>query len=64
MQGTYLQVSLEEIGERTNGDMRMALNQLQYMSLQTRVLKFADLRARLVAGAKDRDVSPFNAVDQ
>lgn len=58
------EVALEELGERVNGDMRMALNELQYMSLRTRVVKFTDMKARLVSSAKDEDISPFNAVDK
>lgn len=42
----------------------MALNQLQYMSLRTRVVKYADMRTRLMASAKDEDISPFSAVDK
>eukprot|EP00850_Spirogloea_muscicola_P007171 SM000035S13151 [mRNA] locus=s35:789176:794102:- [translate_table: standard] len=57
-------VTLEELGEHVNGDMRMALNQLQYMSLRTRELKLADMQHRLAVSAKDEDVSPFIAADR
>jgi hypothetical protein len=60
----WLQLALEELSERVNGDMRMALNQLQYMSLRSRTLKYTDVRTRLMASAKDEDVSPFSAVDK
>eukprot|EP01018_Ginkgo_biloba_P023733 Gb_23963 [translate_table: standard] len=58
------EVTLEALGERVNGDMRMALNQLQYMSLSLSVLKYADIKARLQGGGKDEDVTPFTAVDK
>ncbi|CAM6084916.1 unnamed protein product [Calypogeia fissa] len=58
------EVTLEEIAQRTNGDMRMALNQLQYMSLRTRTLKFAEVRSRMLASSKDEDISPFSAADK
>lgn len=57
-------LALEELSERVNGDMRMALNQLQYMSLRSRSLKYSDVRTRLMASAKDEDVTPFSAVDK
>eukprot|EP00249_Psilotum_nudum_P023458 c28881_g2_i1 orf=668-3328(-) len=57
-------IALEELGERVNGDMRMALNQLQYMNLQSQVVRYADMKSRLVSSAKDEDISPFNAVDK
>lgn len=60
----WLQIALEELSERVNGDMRMALNQLQYMSLRSQVLNYADIRTRLMASAKDEDVTPFSAVDK
>lgn len=47
-----------------NGDMRMAINQLQYMSLQMSVIKYDDVRERLKSSAKDEDISPFTAVDK
>lgn len=59
-----MQLALEELSERVNGDMRMALNQLQYMSLRSQTLKYTDVRTRLMASAKDEDVSPFSAVDK
>lgn len=57
-------VALEELSERVNGDMRMALNQLQYMSLSMSVIKFDDVRQRLLTSSKDEDISPFTAVDK
>ena len=59
-----LQIALEELAERVNGDMRMALNQLQYMSLSMSVINYDDVRQRLQASAKDEDISPFTAVDK
>eukprot|EP00252_Welwitschia_mirabilis_P003820 TRINITY_DN1388_c0_g1_i1.p1 TRINITY_DN1388_c0_g1~~TRINITY_DN1388_c0_g1_i1.p1 ORF type:complete len:950 (-),score=248.13 TRINITY_DN1388_c0_g1_i1:318-3167(-) len=56
--------ALEELGERVNGDMRMAVNQLQYMSLSLSVIKYADIKARLTNGEKDEDITPFAAVDK
>ncbi|XP_058084970.1 replication factor C subunit 1 [Magnolia sinica] len=58
------EVALEELADRVNGDMRMALNQLQYMSLSLSVIKYDDIRARLLTSAKDEDISPFTAVDK
>lgn len=58
------EVALEELAERVNGDMRMALNQLQYMSLSKSVIKYDDVRKRLLSSAKDEDISPFTAVDK
>lgn len=58
------EVALEELAERVNGDMRMALNQLQYMSLSKSVIKYDDVRQRLLSSAKDEDISPFTAVDK
>ena len=40
----------------------MALNQLQYMSLSMSVIKYDDIRQRLLSSAKDEDISPFTAV--
>ncbi|KAK7850281.1 replication factor c subunit 1 [Quercus suber] len=57
------QIVLKELAERVNGDMRMALNQLQYMSLSMSVIKYDDIRQCLHSGAKDQDISPFTAVD-
>ncbi|GBG82876.1 hypothetical protein CBR_g36402 [Chara braunii] len=58
-------VALEELSDRVNGDMRLALNQLHYMSLKSsKVIKFTDMRARLVASAKDEDLTAFTAVDR
>ncbi|KAK9903071.1 hypothetical protein M0R45_001287 [Rubus argutus] len=58
------EIALEELAERVNGDMRMALNQLQYMSLSMSVIKYEDVRQRLLSSAKDEDISPFTAVDK
>ncbi|KAJ0261308.1 Replication factor C subunit 1 [Hirschfeldia incana] len=57
-------ISLEELAERVNGDIRLALNQLQYMSLAMSVIKYDDIRQRLLSSAKDEDISPFTAVDK
>ncbi|KAJ6852365.1 replication factor C subunit 1 isoform X2 [Iris pallida] len=58
------EIALEELADRVNGDMRMALNQLQYMSLSHSVIKYDDIRERLLSSAKDEDISPFTAVDK
>ncbi|KAK1425376.1 hypothetical protein QVD17_20728 [Tagetes erecta] len=58
------EVALEELASRVNGDMRMALNQLQYMSLSMREIKYDDIRQRLLSSSKDEDMSPFTAVDK
>ncbi|KAK9999208.1 hypothetical protein SO802_018811 [Lithocarpus litseifolius] len=58
------QIALEELAERVNGDMRMAVNQLQYMSLSMSVIQYDDIRQRLLSSAKDEDISPFTAVDK
>nr|XP_043623103.1 replication factor C subunit 1 [Erigeron canadensis] len=58
------EIALEELAERVNGDMRMALNQLQYMSLSMSNIKFDDIRQRLLSSSKDEDISPFTAVDK
>ncbi|KAL5563459.1 hypothetical protein UlMin_033206 [Ulmus minor] len=58
------EIALEELAERVNGDMRMALNQLQYMGLSMSVIKYDDVRQRLLSSAKDEDISPFTAVDK
>ena len=42
----------------------MAINQLQYMSLSMSVIKYDDIRQRLLTSAKDEDISPFTAVDK
>lgn len=42
----------------------MALNQLQYMSLSMSVIKYDDVRQRLLTSGKDEDISPFTAVDK
>lgn len=42
----------------------MALNQLQYMSLAMNVIKFDDIKRRLLSSSKDEDISPFTAVDK
>ncbi|CAA6667946.1 unnamed protein product [Spirodela intermedia] len=57
-------IALEELADRVNGDMRMAINQLQYMSLSLSVINYDDVRARLLNSAKDEDISPFTAVDK
>ncbi|XP_031371611.1 replication factor C subunit 1 isoform X1 [Punica granatum] len=58
------ETALEELAERVHGDMRMALNQLQYMSLSMFVIKYDDIKQRLLSSAKDEDISPFTAVDK
>ncbi|MCI16101.1 replication factor C subunit 1-like, partial [Trifolium medium] len=58
-----MRIALEELAERVNGDMRMALNQLQYMGLTMSVINYDDIRQRLLTNAKDEDISPFTAVD-
>ncbi|KAI3918099.1 hypothetical protein MKX01_041419 [Papaver californicum] len=58
------EIALEELADRVNGDMRMALNQLQYMSLSMSVIQYDDVRQRLLSSAKDEDISPFTAVDK
>ncbi|KAI3744069.1 hypothetical protein L1987_57141 [Smallanthus sonchifolius] len=58
------EVALEELASRVNGDMRMALNQLQYMSLSMREIKYDDIRQRLLSSSKDEDMSPFTAVQK
>ncbi|XP_062088936.1 replication factor C subunit 1 isoform X2 [Humulus lupulus] len=58
------EIALEELAERVNGDMRMAINQLHYMSLSMSVIKYDDVRQRLLMSAKDEDISPFTAVDK
>lgn len=58
------EIALEELAERVNGDMRMALNQLQYLSLSMSVIKYDDIRQRLLGSMKDEDISPFTAVDK
>lgn len=60
----FFQIALEELAERVNGDMRMALNQLQYMSLSMSVINYDDIRQRFLTNAKDEDISPFTAVDK
>ncbi|XP_023532344.1 replication factor C subunit 1 isoform X2 [Cucurbita pepo subsp. pepo] len=58
------EIALEELAERVNGDIRMALNQLQYLSLSMSVIKYDDIRQRLLGSMKDEDISPFTAVDK
>ncbi|XP_041991381.1 replication factor C subunit 1 [Salvia splendens] len=58
------EIALEELAERTNGDIRMALNHLQYMGLSMSVIKFDDIKQRLQSNSKDEDISPFTAVDK
>lgn len=60
----FFQIALEELAERVNGDMRMALNQLQYMSLSMSIINYDDIRQRFLTNAKDEDISPFTAVDK
>lgn len=60
----FCQIALEELAERVNGDIRLAVNQLQYMSLSMSVIKYDDIRQRLLSSAKDEDISPFTAVDK
>lgn len=55
---------MEELAERVHGDIRMALNHLQYMSLSQSVVKYDDIRQRLNSSTKDEDISPFTAVDK
>jgi len=56
--------AMEELAERVHGDIRMALNHLQYMSLSQSVVKYDDIRLRLNSSSKDEDISPFTAVDK
>ncbi|XP_062182750.1 replication factor C subunit 1-like isoform X2 [Phragmites australis] len=56
--------AMEELAERVHGDIRMALNHLQYMSLSQSVVKYDDIKERLNSSAKDEDISPFTAVDK
>ncbi|OEL36461.1 Replication factor C subunit 1, partial [Dichanthelium oligosanthes] len=56
--------AMEELAERVHGDIRMALNHLQYMSLSQSVVKYDDIRERLNSSSKDEDISPFTAVDK
>ncbi|GAQ91039.1 Putative replication factor C subunit [Klebsormidium nitens] len=56
--------ALEELAERVNGDMRMAINQLQYMALLSSTVSYGAMKARLTASAKDEDVTAFSAVDK
>ncbi|KAI3412462.1 Replication factor C subunit 1 [Psidium guajava] len=58
------EAALEELADRVNGDIRMALNQLQYMSLSMSVINYDDMKQRLLSSAKDEDISPFTAVDK
>lgn len=58
------EIALEELAERVNGDIRLALNQLQYMSLSMSAINYDDVKQRLLSGAKDEDISPFTAVDK
>ncbi|WVZ03567.1 hypothetical protein V8G54_024373 [Vigna mungo] len=58
------EIALEELAERVNGDMRMAVNQLQYMSLSMSIINYDDIRQRFLTNAKDEDISPFTAVDK
>lgn len=56
--------AMEELAERVHGDIRMALNHLQYMSLSQSVVKYDDIKERLNSSSKDEDISPFTAVDK
>ncbi|KAI3944390.1 hypothetical protein MKW98_006551 [Papaver atlanticum] len=56
------EIALEGLAERFNGDMRMSLNQLQYMSLSMSVFQYDDVRQHLLSSAKDEDTSLFTAV--
>lgn len=56
--------ALAELAERVNGDIRMALNQLQYMSLSMSTINYADVKQRLLSNAKNEDISPFTAVEK
>ncbi|KAG9156053.1 hypothetical protein Leryth_012117 [Lithospermum erythrorhizon] len=58
------EIALEELASRVNGDMRMALNQLQYMSLSNSEIGYDNIRQRLQNSSKDEDISPFTAVDK
>lgn len=58
------QIALEELAERSNGDIRLALNHLQYMGLSMSVIKFDDIKQRLQINSKDEAISPFTAVDK
>ncbi|CAN4084390.1 unnamed protein product [Withania somnifera] len=58
------EIALEELSERVGGDMRMALNQLQYMSLSKTVIQYDDIRQRLLSSSKDEDISPFKAIEK
>ncbi|GLT93388.1 hypothetical protein SLE2022_111840 [Rubroshorea leprosula] len=58
------EIALEELAERVNGDMRMALNLLQYMSLSMSAINYDDIRQRLLSSSKDEEISPFTAVDK
>ncbi|CAN1251726.1 Replication factor C subunit 1, partial [Linum perenne] len=58
------EIALEELAERVNGDMRMAVNQLQYMSLSMSTIQYDDVRQFLQSSGKDEDISPFTAVDK
>ncbi|CAI5947361.1 unnamed protein product [Closterium sp. NIES-64] len=55
--------ALEELAERTGGDMRLALNQLQYMALSCRQLSYQEVKQRMQANAKDEDIRPMAAAD-
>ena len=59
-----LQSTLEELGERVNGDLRMAVNQLEYMALRSRHLSSEGVKSRALSSAKDEDLRPMAAVDK
>ncbi|PHT51448.1 Replication factor C subunit 1 [Capsicum baccatum] len=50
------EIALEELADRVDGDMRMALNQLQYTSLAK--------SQHLLSRSKDEDISPFKAIEK
>ncbi|GAB4829010.1 replication factor C subunit 1 [Ancistrocladus abbreviatus] len=57
-------LQVNEFAERSNGDMRLALNQLRYMSLSMSVIKYDDIRKCLLSSAKDEDISPFTETSE
>ncbi|KAJ8440901.1 hypothetical protein Cgig2_022757 [Carnegiea gigantea] len=58
------EIAMEELAERCNGDIRMAVNQLQYMSLSISAIGYDDVKQRLLSSSKDEDISPFKAVEK
>lgn len=61
---SLVQSTLEELGERVNGDLRMAVNQLEYMALRSRHLSSEGVKSRALSSAKDEDLRPMAAVDK